>query len=164
MTSTSSSTSSTTPASALALGTSTATTPTRRRIVVDASKLRHGPAVRGDDEIEHLGYLIHPRTDCGCIIGLVLAACGVPVDDMVGESVYVGDHWPDFLPQAWNDGWRGELPANPLDRVAAAFDAGFEPTAAHMLIEMFDGVGVELVFEHFPDEVQVVDETDRMAS
>lgn len=88
----------------------------------------------------------------------------IPSIDMVSYAIYYGDDWPDFLPQAWLDEWQHGRSTN-LSQVVEAFARGFETTAAHMLADMFAGAGVDLVFEHFPDEVQVFDpETDRRAS
>ena len=163
MTATSSSTASTTPSTTTPSIMSSSSTPTRRRIVVDASKLRHGPAV-DDEGTAHAAALMYADSDTGCIVGVVLAACGVPADDMVGDAIYYGDHWPDFLPVEWHDDWKTGLPRTKFSKIVEAFDRGFEPTAANKLIELFEGAGVELVFEGFPDEVQVVDETDRRPS
>ena len=162
----SSSTASTTPSTDA--NTSSSSTPTRRRIVVDASKLRHGQPVESmddADQCDHFGTLIHPRSDCGCLVGVTLAACGVPTGDMIGDAIYYGDHWPDFLPIGWLEDWQQGRQDTPLARIVEDFDRGFETAAAVALRDLFESAGVELVFEHFPDEVQVFDvETDRRAS
>lgn len=148
---------------------STPSLPTRRRIVVDASRLRHGRAVESMDDAEqcdHYGALMHAAdSDCGCIVGVVLAACGVPPADMVGDAIYYGDHWPDFLPIQWLQEWQQGQRDAKLARIVEDFDRGFETAAAVALVDLFDGAGVELVFEGFPAEVQVFDpETDRRPS
>ena len=166
MKSSSSSTSSTTQSSDAR--TSTPSTPTPRRIVVDAGKLRHGQAVESMDDAEqcdHFGTLMHPRSNCGCIVGVTLAACGVPAGDMIGDAIYYGDHWPDFLPIAWLEDWQQGRRDAALARIVEDFDRGYETAAGVALVNLFESAGVELVFEDFPDEVQVFDgETDRTAS
>lgn len=127
------------------------------RIVVDASRLRQAPPELVDGYEVPIGMLIYPGSSCGCVIGLTLAACGVPVDELAGESWYRGQNWPAFLPVDWRDGWaRGDGPSF-LINVANLYDEGHERTAADLLVGGFETHGVELVFEGWPHEIVVYD-------
>lgn len=128
-----------------------------RRITVDATRLRQAPPEMVDGREVPIGMLIYPGSHCGCVIGITLAACGVPLEELAGESWYQGESWPDFLPVEWRDGWvMGEGP-DFLSGVADLFDKGFEREAGFALVEGFAAQGVELVFEPalIPEEIVV---------
>jgi hypothetical protein len=125
-----------------------------KRITVDASKLRQAPPILTVNDIS-VGMLAYPRSECGCIVGVFLAACGVPVDERVCEPVYEGHFWPAVLPEVWRTDWvheRGGL----LCQVAELFDTGHERAAAELLRDACAAeAGVELAFENWPDEIPV---------
>lgn len=135
----------------------------RRRVVVDASRLRQAPPEMVDGREVPIGMLIYPGSTCGCVIGVTLAACGVPLDELAGESWYQGESWPDFLPIEWRDSWaKGEDSAGLLTSVANLFDRGFEEAAGVVLVEGFAECGVDLVFDGWPEEIEVFDGRDRI--
>lgn len=126
-----------------------------KQITVNASKLRQAPPILAVNDIS-VGMLAYPRSECGCIVGVFLAACGVPLDEMVCEPVYWGADWPAFLPEAWRADWIGENSGGLLCQVAELFDTGYERAAAELLREACAAdAGVELAFENWPDEIRV---------